>query len=67
MCGHSIRRRLTPDLADVQDDREQERYDQLYAELEDEARAEHDREFGSAIQYKPDGARIHAAVMAKMK
>lgn len=61
-----IRRRLTPDMADTLDERDNERYEALFAELEDEARAEHDREF-PGVPYKPDGNRIHAAVMQKMQ
>lgn len=66
MPGYSIRRRLTPDLADAQDERHQQRYEELFAELEDDARAEWEREFGPDPSYKPDGARIHALVMSKM-
>lgn len=62
-----IRRRLTPDMADTLDERDNERYEALLAELEDEARAAHDREFGSGVPYKPDGNRRHAAVMQKMQ
>lgn len=66
MCAHSIRRRLTPDLADAQDERHAQRYEELFAEVEDDMRAEWEREFGPDPGYKPDGARIHAVVMAKM-
>lgn len=64
--SYSIRRRLTPNLADAQDERHQKRYEELFAEFEDDARAEWEREFGPDPNYKPDGARIHAMVMSKM-
>lgn len=62
-----MRRRLTPDLADAQYERHAQRYEELYAEVEDDMRAEWEREFGPDPGYKPNGASIHAAVMAKMK
>lgn len=60
-----MRRRLTPEQQDRNDEQAQERYDELYAQIEDEQREEHEREFGHS--FKPNGARIHAAVMQRMK
>lgn len=67
MIDSTIRRRLTPDQRDTMEEQADARYEALFAELEDEARAAHDREFGSGVPYKPDENRIHAAVMQKMQ
>ncbi len=64
MCQPNIRR-LTPD------EHEDRRYEELYAQIEAEAREEHDREFGPAYRdmhpFRSDGRRIHAEVMASMQ
>lgn len=61
-------RRLTPD---EQEERRADRYEELYAQIEANMREEHDREFGDDYRkyhpFKPDGRRIHAAVMAQMQ
>lgn len=65
MCS-TIRRR-TPDEQDRRDEQAQARYDQLYAEIEAAERDEHDRAFGPGIPFKPDGARVHAKVQARLQ
>lgn len=66
MTEFGIRRRATPELTDTLDDRSAQRYEELYADIEDEMRAEHDREFGTGVKFKADGAKVHARVVAMM-
>lgn len=69
MCGRSIRR-LTGDERAARDEAESEHYQALYAEIEDQEREEYDREFGPtdnpAHQFKPNGARVHEKVLARI-
>lgn len=48
----------------------QERYAELYAEIEAAERAEYDEQFGPIFlqqhPFKPDGARVHAKVLQRM-
>lgn len=64
MCQPNIRR-LTPD------EREDQRYEELYAQIEANARETYDREFGEKYRsmnpWRPDGRLIHAATMAQMQ
>jgi hypothetical protein len=61
-------RRLTPD---EQEERQADRYEELYAQIEANMREEYDRLFGAGYRsknpYKPNSDRIHAAVMAQMQ
>lgn len=67
MCQRNIRR-LTPD---EQEERQADRYEELYAQIEANWRETYDREFGSAYRlkhpFKPDRNLIHAATMAQMQ
>lgn len=69
LCGRSIRR-LTPEEIDKRREQSQARYEEIYAEIEAAERAEYDEQFGAAFQtahpFKPDGARVHAKVVARM-
>lgn len=60
-------RRLTPDERDRNEEQEQAVYDSMYAELEEQAREEHDREFGPAIPYKPNSGAIHEQVTLRIR
>lgn len=61
--GGSIRRKTREEL-------DQERYEQVYAEIEAAEREEYDREFGQEFRvkhpFKPDGARVHAKVIERL-
>lgn len=59
-------RRLTPNEIDAREERAQELYDRLYAEIEYAEREEWDREFGPGT-FKPNGSRVHGKVMIKMR
>lgn len=67
MCQPNIRR-LTPD---EQQERADERYNDLYAQIEANMRETYELEFGPAYRLKhpfePDRNRIHAATMARMQ
>lgn len=63
----TIRRRLTPSQRDVLEDREQKRYDELFAEYEELAIAEYEMNFGPSPGYKPDGAKIDQLIKARMR
>lgn len=60
MCQRNIRR-LT------HDERDEQRYEELYAQIEVEERHEHDEQFGPAIKFKPDGMRVHQKTVARMQ
>lgn len=61
-------RRLTPD---EQEERQDRCYEELYAQIEANMLEDFEREFGAEYRaqrrYKPDGRRVHAAVMAQMQ
>lgn len=62
------RLRLSPEKRDRNEEQEQERYEELYAEIEEKQRAEYCRDFGPdyRIKYPFRGDGIHEAVMARM-
>jgi len=66
-----VRRRLTPDQRDRFAEQEQDRYEELYAEIEEAEREEYDRAFGAEYRalhpFQPDRGRVHAKVVARMK
>lgn len=70
MCGRSIRR-LTGDERAARDEAAGMHYDTLFAEIEAQEREEYDREFGpeflAAHPFKPDGARVHRKVLARLE
>lgn len=61
-------RRLTPTQRDAAEDREQERYDELFAEIEEAQRDAYFLEFGPEYRaqhpFKPH--RVHEQVTARM-
>lgn len=59
MCDHSIRR-LTPD------ERDERRYEEIYGQVEDEAREEHEREFGPDLSYRANGRAIHILTQQRL-
>lgn len=64
MCGTSIRR-LTPSERDRNEEQEQARYDELFAQIEEEQREQYDREFGPGVPFKP--RQVHERVVARMR
>lgn len=58
-------RRLTPSERDRNEEQEQARYDELYAQIEEEQREEHDREFGLGVPFKP--RQVHERTVARMR
>lgn len=69
MCGPNIRRMTAAERA-ARDEAAGMHYDTLFAEIEAEEREEYDREFSEAYRlrhpFKPDGARVHAKVLARL-
>lgn len=57
--------RLTADERDRNEEREQARYDRIYAEIEEADREEHDREFGPAIPFRP--WRLHERTVDRIR
>lgn len=60
-------RRLTADERDRNDEQEQALYDEMYAELEAQAREEHDRHFGPGVPYTPNSTAIHDQVTRRIR
>ena len=58
-------RRLTPDERDRQEEYADDRYEDLYNEVEAQMVTENIID-GGACDYRPDGAQIHARVVALM-
>ncbi len=70
MCHMPIRRLTAAEKA-TRDEAEGEHYEALYAEIEAAERAEYDENYGPIYRqqhpFKPDGARIHAEVLARIR
>lgn len=63
--------RLSQEQRDRREDMNQELYERVFAEVEDEERRQYEDDFGPNFRakwpYKPDGARIHAKVVKRLK
>lgn len=63
--------RLSQEQRDRREDMNQELYERVFAEVEDEDRRQYEDDFGPTYrakhEYNPDGARIHAKVVKRMK
>lgn len=63
--------RLSQEQRDRREDMNQELYERVFAEIEDEERAQYEVSFGSFYKerfpYKQDGAAIHAKVVKRLQ
>lgn len=63
--------RLSQEQRDRREERNQELYERVFAEIEDEERQQYEDDFGPTYRakwpYKPDGARTHTKVLKRMK
>lgn len=63
--------RLSQEQRDRREDMNQEIYERMFAEIEDEERRQYEDDFGPTYrakhEYKPDGARIHAKALKRMR
>lgn len=62
---------LTQEQRDRKQDDNQRKYDEMYAQVEQEARAEYEAEFSDRFKlyhpFKPDGAAIHETTLQKLR
>lgn len=58
---------MSPERRDLYKEMADEFYRRLFAEIEDEELAEHNRDFGPDVLFKPDGKRVHEKVMARIR
>lgn len=63
--------RLSQEQRDKRQEQHVELYERVFAEIEDEERRQYEDDFGPTYrakhEYKPDGARIHAKVVKRLR